>query len=323
MSSLFIPFLLAALLTACLGRLAFRRRFRGRRIAAGLLFFLALLSLAATGYSFWYYHRPLPEPIVHRSLFQGITYTREILRQPRPMVAHIVRIDLQTPGLEFLVTPPDPVDGRQLRGQTVSQFLQKQGCQIAINAGGFSPWYAHGPFSYYPHTGDGVDPMGPLMSRGQRFPSTQPAYPALSITRDNRATIGDIPANAWNVVSCDPILLKDGRLPPSPLPSFWHIRHPRTAVAVDATGRYLLLVVVDGRQPSYSEGVTLPELAEIILRHGGHTALNLDGGGSSALVIAGADGKPQVLNTPCHGRHPPGVQRPVASHLGIYVPASR
>jgi exopolysaccharide biosynthesis protein len=55
-------------------------------------------------------------------------------------------------------------------------------------------------------------------------------------------------------------------------------------------------VVVDGRQPNYSEGVSLVELAEILRHHGAYTALNLDGGGSSALVVAGPHGNPQVLN---------------------------
>jgi exopolysaccharide biosynthesis protein len=40
-------------------------------------------------------------------------------------------------------------------------------------------------------------------------------------------------------------------------------------------------LIVDGRQPNYSEGVTLPELAQIAIDYGAYTALNLHGGGSS------------------------------------------
>jgi exopolysaccharide biosynthesis protein len=80
-----------------------------------------------------------------------------------------------------------------------------------------------------------------------------------------------------------------------------------------------MLFVVDGHQPNYSEGMTLPELAQIVLKHEGYTALNLDGGGSSTLVIEGLDGKPIVLNSPIHGRVPPGRERPVANHLGIFA----
>src|SRR4051794_28051888 len=63
--------------------------------------------------------------------------------------------------------------------------------------------------------------------------------------------------------------------------------HPHTAVALDRASNTLMLFLVDGRQPNYSEGVNIPELAAIILSHGGYNALNLDGGGSVALAIEG------------------------------------
>ena len=77
--------------------------------------------------------------------------------------------------------------------------------------------------------------------------------------------------------------------------------------------------VIDGRQPNFSEGVTLEELAAIIRAHGGWTALHLDGGGSSTLAREDADGRPSVVNAPIHGRHPPGRERPVANHLGVFA----
>lgn len=95
-------------------------------------------------------------------------------------------------------------------------------------------------------------------------------------------------------------------------------RHPRTAVALDRAGRTLLLIVVDGRQPNYSEGVTLAELAAIVIEYGGDTALNLDGGGSSTMVMEGESGEPLVLSSPIDNRIP-GRERPVANHLGIYA----
>ncbi|TNE51566.1 MAG: phosphodiester glycosidase family protein [Deltaproteobacteria bacterium] len=97
-------------------------------------------------------------------------------------------------------------------------------------------------------------------------------------------------------------------------------RHPRTAVALDASGRFLFLVLVDGRQPSYSEGVTLFRLGQILRdQYSVVTALNLDGGGSTTLVQEGPNGEARVLNCPIHGRIPPGRERPVANHLGIFA----
>jgi hypothetical protein len=73
--------------------------------------------------------------------------------------------------------------------------------------------------------------------------------------------------------------------------SFGARRHPRTAVGWNA--ERLLLVVIDGRQTSWSAGMTLPELAALFIRLGATDAINLDGGGSSALVVRG-----RVVNRP-------------------------
>jgi len=93
--------------------------------------------------------------------------------------------------------------------------------------------------------------------------------------------------------------------------------HPRTAVGYSKNGKFLTIVVVDGRQPFYSQGITLTELASLMIELGAHDAMNFDGGGSSTLVIRGADGKPRILNSPID-LYIPGRERPVANHLGIY-----
>lgn len=71
-------------------------------------------------------------------------------------------------------------------------------------------------------------------------------------------------------------------------PGFAAARHPRTAVGYDADHDRLWLVVVDGRQPDHSMGMTLPELAELFEALGAEEAINLDGGGSTALVVGPA-----------------------------------
>ncbi len=68
-------------------------------------------------------------------------------------------------------------------------------------------------------------------------------------------------------------------------PSFAAARHPRTAVGFDSGRGRLWVVVVDGRQPPHSAGMTLPELANLFLWLGVDEALNLDGGGSSVMSL--------------------------------------
>lgn len=64
-------------------------------------------------------------------------------------------------------------------------------------------------------------------------------------------------------------------------------------------GRYLLMVV-DGRSKGYSRGVTLPELAQMMLDAGATTAYNLDSGGSAALYWNG-----RIVNQPSNGGERP------------------
>ena len=83
--------------------------------------------------------------------------------------------------------------------------------------------------------------------------------------------------------------------------------HPRTAAGITADGT-LLLLLVDGRQ-RLSRGVRLEGLAAILVGIGAEKALNLDGGGSSSLVVNG-----RLLNNPV-GR---GVEREVMTALGVF-----
>lgn len=72
-------------------------------------------------------------------------------------------------------------------------------------------------------------------------------------------------------------------------------RAPRTAIGLTGDGT-LLLVTVDGRQPGFSVGMTLWELAELMIELGAKEAMNLDGGASTAMVIGD-----QVVNIPSNG----------------------
>ena len=83
----------------------------------------------------------------------------------------------------------------------------------------------------------------------------------------------------------------------------WDFPAPRTAVGVKEDGT-VFFVVVDGRnKPLGMEGVTLPELAEIMYYFGAVEAFNLDGGGSSTMTLKDIEnGGYMILNTPSDGR---------------------
>ena len=101
------------------------------------------------------------------------------------------------------------------------------------------------------------------------------------------------------------MLLKDGAVTVEPCDSYLCLRHPRTAVGIMADGR-VLLVVVDGRSLR-SGGASIVGLANLMRSLGAVDALNLDGGGSSTMVVNG-----RVVNSPSDGH-----ERAVTSALVV------
>jgi hypothetical protein len=90
--------------------------------------------------------------------------------------------------------------------------------------------------------------------------------------------------------------------------------NPRTAVGLAAGGRRLLLAVIDGRQPGWSVGMTTEETARLMLALGAEQALNLDGGGSSAMAVwDAARGAPRAVLRPSD----PTGERAVGNALAV------
>ncbi|WPF81888.1 phosphodiester glycosidase family protein [Sanguibacter sp. 4.1] len=121
-------------------------------------------------------------------------------------------------------------------------------------------------------------------------------YDETSTTADQLVADG-----VWNTLSFGPALLEDGQV----LAGIDDVEvdtnfgnhsiqgeQPRTAVGV-VDDNHLVFVVVDGRSPGYSAGVTMTGLAEIMQGLGATTAYNLDGGGSSTMVFGG-----ELVNDP-------------------------
>lgn len=306
-------------LVTCFAGWSISHTTRIRRVMSGCLLGLGVVLLGLCGYGLWYLYRPQPSPIVGQPLFYGVTYTREVSTRPRPTVVHILTIDLHSPTLRFLVTPPDPIGDHQFPARTTSQFLDEFGVQVAINGGYYYPF--HGKLlSYHPHVGDPVSVLGYAMSEGVAYSEHEPSYTTCYISRTNQVSIGKMREDSYNALSGYWVFVKDGQVVED-LGGAYYANTPgaRTAVAIDKTGRYMLWLVVDGRQPNYSEGMTLVELGVVAVRHGAALALNLDNGGSTTLVMEGTTGQPVLLNTPIHRRIPPGRERPVANHLGLFA----
>ncbi len=163
----------------------------------------------------------------------------------------------------------------------------------------------------------------PLMARGDTLLivglASSAEYAAMLTSGDTvRVRKGLRPFQPREVVGGFPLLLRDstvaGSVDSAGAVSFRAL-NPRTAIGYAAEGRRLLIVVIDGRQPGYSMGMTLRQTADLLRALGASEAMNLDGGGSSAMVarntVAGA--KPRVMNHPSDSIG----ERPVANALAL------
>ena len=239
-------------------------------------------------------------------IFRGIERLEITSSTPRPLQVRALRIELRASGIDFLVTPSNGSEPKDVGARSATEFLEEFRCQAAINGSVFDV--------YAQQRGDPMDILGLSLSRGQRY-SPPNRWDALLISRDRRAWIARAPVDtrkAWNGLSGYRALLVRGKNRGTR-----DDLHPRSAVGVSRDGKHLLLMTADGRQPGYSEGLTTAETAEWMKQLGAEDALNLDGGGSTTLVIQGRDGKPEILNRP--SGPPPGRERRVANHLCVFA----
>jgi hypothetical protein len=278
-----------------------------------------VLGLCIGGYKLYDRGRPAPVPL-KQQLFDGVEYQRVVHVLPRPVIAHILKIDTKSKGMSLLVTPPDSQGERPLNARTTSRFLQEFDVQIAVNGDGFTPWWSRSVADYYPHDGDPVAPIGFTASNGEIYWKGENLgdigiEPTLYISRRNALSFNNRPNNIYSAISGDRMLVVKGDIVPGLNDTEVE---PRTALGINRNGRYLYIAVVDGRQPFYSNGMTFAELAELMRDQGAYMAMSMDGGGSSTLVIEGKEGLPKILNTPVDN-YIPGRERPVGNHLGIYI----
>jgi hypothetical protein len=268
-----------------------------------------------------------PAPMPWVALFEGVSHRTLPSPGPFPMSIQVLRIDLTAPGLSLVVTPGDSSDGHEYRALRTSEALLAQDWQAAVNGGYFLPFAGGSPGGddYIPQPGQGTDVSGAAIHDGRVVSPVEPdldrrVNAILCIWREAEVVIADgqdCGPGVREAMAAGPRLLRDGRRLSYEAfdAAYGAARHPRTAVGLDTRRRLAWLVTVDGRQPGFSEGASLDELTDIFVALGASDAINLDGGGSTTMVVA-APGGPRVLNRPIHTAVP-GRERPSANHLGV------
>ena len=185
--------------------------------------------------------------------------------------AHVVRVDLRNKQLRVIASEASD------RGLTVSEYAKKRKAIVAINADYFNEqsWpigLSAGACGTWTK-GQKVSRKQGLVGFGKRRAEIQQ-----NTMKKRRWMSGAV--SGWPLLNKDCAPLKT--LPGSD--HFTRAPHPRTAAGLTEDGKTMILVVADGRREGVP-GMTLPELAEFLDEQGACVAMNLDGGGSSAMWI--------------------------------------
>lgn len=130
-------------------------------------------------------------------------------------------------------------------------------------------------------------PSGLCIKNGRIIANPDSNRPFTGIKKDGTPVVATVDEVDVSELECAasglPMIVRDGQLCDwGFLEPFAFVRHPRTAAGITKDGTILLLVV-DGRIPDYSNGASLVDLGKMMLSFGAERALNLDGGGSSVI----------------------------------------
>lgn len=178
-------------------------------------------------------------------------------------------------------------------GQRLNVIAKDNKAVVAINASGFPD--ADG-------IGNAATPTGSVIANGKivySSPAYKPNGGVIGFDKDNNLVLTKdsiskalTKYNLRDAVEFGPFLIVNGT------PSFikgnggWGIA-PRTVIGQRKDG-IILLLIIDGRQPGYSNGTDMVELTQIMINYKAINAANLDGGASSGLIINN-----KIANKPC------------------------
>jgi exopolysaccharide biosynthesis protein len=225
-----------------------------------------------------------------------------------PRNIHVLKIDLRTPNL--VIRPILAQDSWGSFLETTSSMAFRTGAVAAINGDYFGP---SGP------------PEGTTIIFGTIYDVESYRRSTFALSDDNsQVDIGiwtseaSLPKWVYNAISGGTTILRNELYDFDPYnenfsDSFKAAKkglQPRTGIAISEDKNTLLLAVVDGRQPGFSVGMTAEEFANLMIELGGFKGMDLDGGGSTTMVI-----NEDVINKPSDD----GVERSVANALGIFI----
>jgi hypothetical protein len=244
---------------------------------------------------------------------------------PRELVVNILEINMTAPGISFRMQPGNGALPGEVTRMTTRGFVNSINAQIGVNGDFFNT----APPYPFPQT----DVTHIAASNGDVYSTNAGNDPTFNVSATNEPRIlrGSGPGTTTNTAGVTPFnaiggnqrILNNGVVS-APNDTYTNTLNPHTAIAVSQDRTRVFLMTVDGRQNDYSEGMFTTEMANLFLQFGGWDAINIDGGGSTTMVMDDSNDATQnarVINSPSDNSTPqmPGTERLVANNLAVFA----
>ena len=230
----------------------------------------------------------------------GLKYKVIDIKEPRINRAHVLRVDLNNPKIKpSIIVARDP-DGNGPAEAELTDPFKLAGNSNVLAFINTNPWDSfpnkEGKRNRSWFEGQPVDIDGLAISGGKIRSNTQPRESSIWLNNEGKFILGRKPEREKTKEAMNgfQLITKEGEIIVSPDNSI----HPRTAIGTNENGSVMWLVIVDGRQKGYSEGMNLHELASLMIKLGCWNSTNMDGGGSSVMGMTGTNGKIRLMNSP-------------------------
>ncbi len=259
----------------------------------------------------------------------GVFYTDSTLQ-----VAHCVRVDLTDPDVQLFPTPRATnyiANSSETYSISVSNFIKRYNVQVASAANFYNTSQGNDP------TVEGIPAQvyglsistGAVVSVTDTGPDSNNRWTSMLFTTNKvpSMVLRNIPPgtnttgiytafSGYYPVLTNGVIIGGAALTAAfPDPTF-HQLQPRTVFGLSADRRYFYMMIIDGRQPGYSDGANDDHMGIWLLQFGASDGIAMDGGGSTAMYMADCSGNPQPLGRSSYiaGR---GRERITGSQLGI------
>ncbi len=276
------------------------RRFTFSRLyACAIVFFLSACAFEC--FVFAAQQNPTQTNSAWSLAEMGLEYEMRILKEPRLIRAHILQVNMKDEKLRLTMLAANDPDGDGPANAALTDPRVLASGQDLLAFVNTNPWEGlkneFGKRDRAWREGQPVIITGWAVSNGIVRNPPMRGTGALWVDSKGSLFMGrpsasnDVPAMAfegWGQNVAEGNVLGQPRGEPA----------PRTGIGIDRDAGVLWIVVVDGRQRGFSEGMTSYELGEFMRDLGCWTASNMDGGGSSVLGLRQANGAWKIMNRP-------------------------